>query len=185
MRVCLRRTFHLSVQRLFDVPFFWEPPLHRFKGLVYRRLLGVKVEGDVMICQGVRILEPANLELGQRSYLAPGVRIEARREIRIGAATTIGPEAFITSGGHSIVDFSPNSRPVSIGSGVFVGARAIVLAGVEIGDNAIVGAGAVVARNVPPGTIVAGVPARVIRQRESTGRAWTVFGFVGREDSSL
>jgi maltose O-acetyltransferase len=59
-------------------------------------------------------------------------------------------------------DFAAGARPVRIGKGVFVGTRAIVLKGVTIGDRARVGAGAVVTRDVPPGGVVAGNPARLI-----------------------
>ncbi|GAA4104536.1 acyltransferase [Nocardioides kongjuensis] len=52
--------------------------------------------------------------------------------------------------------------PVRIGDRVFIGAGAIVNMGVEIGDEAVVGAGAVVTGDVPPRTVVAGVPARVV-----------------------
>jgi len=56
------------------------------------------------------------------------------------------------------------TRPVAIGRNVWVGAKAVILPGVHIGDNAVVGAGAVVTRDVPPYTVVAGVPARVIKE---------------------
>jgi chloramphenicol O-acetyltransferase type B len=55
--------------------------------------------------------------------------------------------------------------PVTIGNDVWIGARVIVLPGVQIGDQAIVGAGAVVTKDVEPLAIVAGNPARVIRLR--------------------
>jgi acetyltransferase-like isoleucine patch superfamily enzyme len=51
---------------------------------------------------------------------------------------------------------------ISVGSRAFIGANAIILAGVTIGDRSIVGAGAVVTKDVPPGVVVAGVPARVV-----------------------
>jgi acetyltransferase-like isoleucine patch superfamily enzyme len=56
----------------------------------------------------------------------------------------------------------PSTAPVTIGDRVWVGTRALILKGVEIGDGAIVAAGSVVSRDVPPGTIVAGMPARVV-----------------------
>ncbi|MGV1009227.1 MAG: DapH/DapD/GlmU-related protein [Dermatophilaceae bacterium] len=56
-------------------------------------------------------------------------------------------------------------RDVIIGNDVWLGARVIVVAGVEIGDGCVVGAGAVVTRSLPQGTIAAGVPARPVGQR--------------------
>src|SRR5207249_8395220 len=58
------------------------------------------------------------------------------------------------------------ARPVKIGRGVFIGARAIVLKGVAIGDRAIVGAGAVVTQDVPACQVAVGNPARVFMPRE-------------------
>ena len=58
-------------------------------------------------------------------------------------------------------------RQIVVGDNVWIGGRAIILKGVIIGDGAVVAAGAVVTRNVPPRTIVAGVPARVIRENVS------------------
>ena len=57
-------------------------------------------------------------------------------------------------------------RPVVIGNDVWIGDRAIILAGVHVGDGAIIAAGAVVTHDVPPYSVVAGVPARVIKERK-------------------
>ena len=59
---------------------------------------------------------------------------------------------------------------VRIGNDVWIAANAIILAGVTVGDGAVVAAGAVVTRDVPPMAIVAGVPAKVIRYRDSSER---------------
>ena len=56
-------------------------------------------------------------------------------------------------------------RPVYIGNDVWIGDRALILPGVHIGDGSIIAAGAVVTKDVPPYSIVAGVPARKIRDR--------------------
>ena len=55
------------------------------------------------------------------------------------------------------------ARPIRIGDNVWIGGSATILPGVSIGDNAVVGEGSVVTRDVEPGTVVAGNPARVIR----------------------
>ena len=56
------------------------------------------------------------------------------------------------------------SAPITIGDRVWIGCRAIILAGVTIGEGSVVAAGSVVTRDVPPGTLVAGNPAKVIRE---------------------
>lgn len=57
---------------------------------------------------------------------------------------------------------SVKAAPIKIGKNVWIGTRAIILPGVTIGDHAVVGAGALVSRDVPPCTVVGGVPARPI-----------------------
>lgn len=61
-------------------------------------------------------------------------------------------------------------RHTRIGSNCFIGGRSLIMPGVEIGDGSIVAAGAIVTRSVPPGSIVAGNPARVIREGILVGR---------------
>ena len=94
----------------------------------------------------------------------------AARSIRIGEGTQIGSGALLMDTDvHQPIgqwewdsDFGRNARPVLIGRGVFIGARAIVLKGVTIGDRAVVGAGAVVTKPVPPCHFAVGNPARLI-----------------------
>ena len=71
-------------------------------------------------------------------------------------------------------DCTKNARPVVIGRGVFVGARAIILKGVTIGDRAVIGAGAVVVRDVPAGMVAAGNPARILGPHQATPPAAVV-----------
>jgi acetyltransferase-like isoleucine patch superfamily enzyme len=63
-----------------------------------------------------------------------------------------------------------------IGRNCFIGARSIILPGVSVGDGVIVGAGSIVVRDVPPNCIVAGNPARVIRENIETGRFGRLIG---------
>lgn len=99
-----------------------------------------------------------------------GNSVCAALRIHIGEGTFVGAGAMIFDNDfHSPVgawnwgNAAPdNPQPISIGRGVFIGARAIILKGVTIGDRAIVGAGAVVTKDVSARQLVAGNPARLI-----------------------
>ncbi len=112
---------------------------------------------------------------GAEIILGPGVGLSstsvcAAKRVEIGEGTFVGAEAMIFDNDfHAPIgewnwgDFAPdNPRPVIIGRGVFIGARAIILKGVTIGDRAVVGAGAVVTKDVPARSIAAGDPARIV-----------------------
>ncbi len=112
----------------------------------------------------------AELLLGARvgisgSVLCAGLRIE------VGGGTIFGAGAVVLDNDFHYpigewgwgTDSSRGARPVRIGRGVFVGARAIILKGVTVGDRAVIGAGAVVVHDVPPGALAVGNPA-IIKQ---------------------
>lgn len=91
--------------------------------------------------------------------------------IYVGQRTLIGAEAMLLDSDFHPLDpqqrrMHPTegaaTRPIRLGNDVFVGARALILKGVTIGDGAVIGAGAIVHKDVAPGDIVAGNPARVI-----------------------
>jgi acetyltransferase-like isoleucine patch superfamily enzyme len=100
------------------------------------------------------------------SILVAGNSIEIGEDTILGAGSLILDNDFHVPGpGFSwLTEYTQNSKPVKIGRGCFVGARSIVLKGVVLGDRVIVGAGSVVTRNVPPDSVVAGNPAKVVRQ---------------------
>lgn len=108
-----------------------------------------------------------NITVGDNVFINQGCHFMDMGGIAIGDDVMIGPKVTIVSAGHPV---SPSERrngittaPVVIGKNVWIGASATILQGVEIGENAVVAAGAVVSRSVPANTLVAGVPARVIR----------------------
>lgn len=106
------------------------------------------------------------LEIGPRTWIHYGCSIAAHELVRIGADCHIGPYTnMIDNAYHDIEDHSriPPSHPVIIGNNVWIGTRVIILPGVTIGDHAVIGAGAVVTKNVPPRSVAAGNPARILR----------------------
>lgn len=94
------------------------------------------------------------------------VQITCATKIEIGESATIGRDVVIRDyDGHYIeVDGYENAKPIAIGKHVWIGNRAMILKGVTIGDGAVVAAGAIVTKDVPANCIVAGVPAKIIKE---------------------
>jgi acetyltransferase-like isoleucine patch superfamily enzyme len=113
------------------------------------------------------------ITIGNYALITPGVRISASDSIEIGDNCMIASGAYITdSDWHGIYDRierNPEPAPIRIGNNVWIGDGALVLKGVTIGDNSIVGARAVVVRDVPANVVVAGNPARVVKQLDPAG----------------
>ena len=130
------------------------------------RLTGRKVDDSVTLFPPFHTEFGMNLHLGVEVFINLGCRFQDTGGITIGDGTLIGHGSTLTTLNHAV---DPDRRadmlpaPIAIGRKVWLGAAVTVVPGVTIGDGAVVGAGAVVTKDVPADTIVAGVPARVVR----------------------
>jgi len=107
-----------------------------------------------------------SIRIGSYALICPGVRMGSSRSITIGDNCMFASGAYITDADwHGIYNRASQgiSAPVVIQDNAWIGDQAIICKGVTVGENSIVGAGAVVTRNVPPNTIAAGNPAKVVR----------------------
>lgn len=96
--------------------------------------------------------------------------------VSIGNACLIGPGVMLATVSHPLNvehrrEMLLTAEPIKIGNDVWIGGNASILPGVVIGNNVIVAAGAVVTRNVPDNSMVAGVPARIIKNLDSSESA--------------
>lgn len=111
-----------------------------------------------------------NITVGRNVFINTGCRFQDQGGIALGDGALIGHNVVLATLNH---DEDPAKRhilhpaPIVLGKNVWIGANATVVPGVTIGDGAVVAAGAVVTKDVPPNTVVGGVPARVIKKIET------------------
>ena len=137
---------------------------------ILRQLLG-QIGQDSIIESPFYCVYGQNIHIGDHVYLNFLCTILDCNEVQIGHHVMIGPGVQIYTAAHLLqaearIQGWEVAKPVVIEDNVWVGGGAILLPGVRIGRNAVVGAGAVVPRSVPANTVVAGNPARVIREIE-------------------
>jgi acetyltransferase-like isoleucine patch superfamily enzyme len=137
----IRSAFSELTGRPIDERFRLVPPLHSDHGLKLR------VGANVFVNHGCTFNDMGGIEIGDDTMIGPNVSL-----LTTGHPTAVADRrAGITI------------APIHVGANVWIGAGATVLGGVTIGDGAVAAAGAVVTRDVPPATLVAGVPARTVR----------------------
>lgn len=131
------------------------------------RLFGASVGRKVHVFPSVVITIPWNLSIGEQAAVGDRVILYALGPVMIGARATISQGAHICAGTHDHRDPSMPllKSPISIGEDAWVCADAFIGPGVTIGTLAVVGARAVAMRDVEPGSIVAGNPARKVGLR--------------------
>ena len=117
------------------------------------------------------IRNPRKVSIGDRCSFGALVVLDAHDRITIGNDCMFAVRVTVSTATHDYGNTPMNSvtltRPVIIGNDVWLGVGATVLPGVTIGDGAVIGAQALVTKDVPPRAIVVGVPARVVKYRDT------------------
>ena len=141
------------------------------------RLAGIDIAKEgVLISSGFQCLDgnEENIRIERHVSIGHNFHLWNFGNINIGRFSMIAAGVTVSNGWHDITTFIPSSGPVSIGAGCWIGVNASIVGSVSIGENAIVGAGALVNKDVPPNSIVAGVPAKVIGMRELPAHVWHI-----------
>lgn len=113
--------------------------------------------------------ESWKIVVGDDNYFNRNVMMDACNLIEIGSHNMFGPDIYITDSNHTFgVGIDPHKAPmqkgkVKIGNYCWIGAKVVILKDVELGDYCVVAAGAVVTKSFPPGSIIGGVPAKIIK----------------------
>ncbi len=142
------------------------------RGVQIHAGLTVHLGERVAIREGCFLGGGGTLRIGDRTAINADCILTALEHIEIGSDVMLAPRVYVLDVDHAFSDRAqPISKqgykiaPVYIGDGVWIGAGAVITRGVTIGEGAIVGANSVVTRDVPPYTIVGGIPAKVIKER--------------------
>ena len=134
----------------------------------------------VTLSAGMAIWEDTCIEpvvrIGDRCLIGRGTAIVGHLAIDIGDDVYTGMNVYITDQNHGYEDLNlpigvqaPSEKPVTIGSGSWIGSGAVVLPGARIGAHVVVGANSVVRGEIPDHSVVVGVPGRVVRRHDGTG----------------
>lgn len=139
-----------------------------------RFIQNISIADNVVIKEGAKLCacnEQASIHIGKNTTIGYYTFLISSSSIVIGDDCLIAPFVYIITDNHTIeksrkINEQENvSEPIKIGNDVWIGAKATILKGVTIGDGAVIGTNAVVTSDVPPYTIVAGIPAKIIRER--------------------
>lgn len=139
--------------------------MHAWRAFVLR-VWGAKLGARVHVYPDAKVWAPWHLTMADDACL--GDRAEAYNvaPITLGERAIVSQDGFLCTASHDHRDpaFPLTHAPITLERHAWVAARAIVLPGITIGEGAVVGAGSVVTRDVAAGTVVAGNPARVVRE---------------------
>ncbi len=118
-----------------------------------------------------------NIEVGDNFYANYNLVILDVCKVAIGDNVFIAPNVALYAAGHPVHPESRNSgyeygAPITVGSNVWIGGNTVILPGVTVGSGCVIGAGSVVTRDIPPNSLAAGNPCRVLRQITEADRKY-------------
>lgn len=138
-------------------------PLLDMKNINARIEPGASIRDEVTIGDGAVIMMGAVINIG--AVVGDGTMIDMGAIL--GGRATVGKNCHVGAGAVLAGVIEPaNATPVVLEDNVFVGANAVVIEGVHIGAGSVIAAGSVVINDIPPNSVVAGIPGRVIKQRD-------------------
>ena len=131
------------------------------------RLFGARIGKKSWVMSSCEIWQPWNLVIGDYVSIAEHVVLYNVDTIAIGNQVVISREAFLCAASHDVTSpiMELTRAPIEIGDEAWIAARAFIVPGVKVGEGAVVAAAAVAAKDVPAWTVVAGNPAKVVKER--------------------
>lgn len=143
---------------------------HHIRNFIIKYVLGLKMEENVVIYYNVEIREPWKISIGKGTIIGDRNILDGRNGIKIGNYVTFASNVSIWTEQHDHRDpwfrcDTQKKLPVEIGNRAWIGPNTVILHSVHIGEGAVVAAGAVVTKDVEAFSIVAGIPAKKIGER--------------------
>ena len=138
---------------------------------IFSRLIGKPVDDTFGLFPPFYTDCGKNLTIGKNVFFNSGCKVQDQGGVVIDDGALIGHNVVLATLNHG---FAPQERhnlipaPIHIGKNVWIGSNSTILSGVIIGDDAVVAAGAVVTKDVPAGTVVSGIPAKVLRSIDAS-----------------
>lgn len=141
---------------------------------IFQRILRHNSRAKMSVHFTSRVMRPERIKFHKdrntlRSFMvSPGAYIQAVNGIELGKNFLFGPGLRIISSNHDPNDLTKSlkgTEPVRIGDNAWLGANVVILPGITIGDNCIIGAGAVVTKSFGDNVVIAGNPAKVLKER--------------------
>jgi acetyltransferase-like isoleucine patch superfamily enzyme len=169
-------TSRLAYLKYLFQPGFWRWLVHKIDYIITDQVkpwTQLKLPPKCTIHPSVSFRSAQNVELGSHTRIQPFCIIWAspNAKIRIGQYTGLGPQTMIYSSNHM---YSPDTpyhqqpwveKDVTIGRDCWIGGGSMIMPGVTIGDQCVIAAGTVVTKDIPAGSVAAGVPAKIIKTR--------------------
>ena len=149
--------------------FRWSPrPFHSYRAHLLR-LFGADIPepAKVVIFPTASVVFPSNLSLEPRSMIGPGVRVYNLARITVRRGANVSQNCHLCAGTHDYKLWAMPliAKPITLGENCWLGADVFVGPGVSVGELSVVGARSVVVKDVPPGSVCAGNPCRVLKAR--------------------
>lgn len=172
------RLFERAILRVANfVTISYPLPLTGVKIFILK-IIGIKILSPCFIDEGFNCLNPKNISIDKCCSFGHNNKMWAFNKIKIGPYVQTAIGLTIISGSHNISDYANPTfdQEIIIEGENWIGANVTILGGVVIGRGAIIGAGSVVTKSIPPYTIAAGVPAKVIKERPTAQVVISPFG---------
>lgn len=162
-----QRTYAVGGVRLVVGSAIGRLPIAWLRRLLARQLLQMTIGADVQLYRWREVRAGERIQIGEGSVIGSWATLDGRNGIFIGTNVNLSSEVALWTAQHDpqSASFATRGGPITVEDDAWLSFRATILPGVRVGRGAVVAAGAVVTKDVPPYTIVGGIPARVIGSR--------------------